>query len=135
MLTGELDNDCRVVLITEEDLVRRVVAATLEKAGFIVLVAANVEAALEFFRASGRPIRLAIVDGGAARIYEYGAVEELRQAVTGIRLLFICNSIEPEALEYLKKAWNAPILPKPFRRAKLLGTVLELMQGPPVPTA
>jgi len=129
METAELGNS--VVLVTNEDNVRKAVTSTLEKAGFMVLSAANADSALSLCREVDTPIRLAIVDAGIGRIDEPEFLESLYRAAPGIRVLFMSNSTAPEALEHLEKPWEAVrVLRKPFRRAQLLGRVLEVMSEP-----
>jgi DNA-binding NtrC family response regulator len=129
METAELRNT--VVLITGEDHVRKAVSSTLEKAGFIILAAASIDSALSLCQGEVSPIRLAIVDAGMGQMNEPEVLQSLYQAAPGIRVLFMSNSNAQEAVEYLEKPWNAcPVLPKPFRRAQLLGRVLEVMSEP-----
>jgi CheY-like chemotaxis protein len=140
METAELRNT--VVLITGEDHVRKAVSSTLEKAGFIILAASNVDSALSLCQEADVPIRLAIVDAGLlsklplGQMKEPEVLESLYQAAPGIRVLFMANSIGEEALDHLEEPWKASrILPKPFRRAQLLGRVLEVMSEPLAITA
>jgi CheY-like chemotaxis protein len=85
-----------VVLITKEDNVRNAVSSTLEKAGFAISAVPNVASALVLCRESTVHIRLAIVDAGLRPIDEHGFVNALRQAVPGIRVIFMANSAEQE---------------------------------------
>ena len=76
------------------------------------------------------PIRLAIVDVGFGPVEEPGFVENLRQAAPGIRVIFMSNSMDPES-ELPVRRWKGDrVMAKPFRRAHLLGTVLEVMSEP-----
>jgi DNA-binding NtrC family response regulator len=134
MQTAELGNT--VVLITSEDHVRKAVSSTLEKAGFIILAAASVDSALNICQGADTTIRLAIVDAGMEQMNEPAVLQSLYQAAPGIRVLFMSNSTAQEAVEYLEKPRNAwPVLRKPFRRAQLLGRVLEVMSEPLALTA
>jgi len=129
MQTSEPES--RVVLITKEDNVRRAVRSTLEKAGFTILAASNADSALRLCREVDAPIRLAIVDVGSGQIDEPEFLELLRQSAPGIRVLFMSNSSAPGALEDMGQPWKGGrVLPKPFRRAQLLGKVLEVMSEP-----
>jgi DNA-binding response OmpR family regulator len=117
MVAAEAENT--VVLITREDHVRDSISSTLEKAGFLILPASNTNSALDLCRDATTPVRLAIVDVG----FEPGFIDSLRRAAPGIRVIFMSNSIEPERK-------GDRVLRKPFRRAHLLGTVLEVMSEP-----
>ena len=120
-----------VVLITKEDSVRRAVLSTLEKAGFVVLPASNAASALALCREAGGPVRLAIIDAGIGLTGELGLLNSLRQASPSIRVIFMSNSVEPEAVAGLARPWQGDrVMQKPFRRAKLLGTVLDVMSEP-----
>jgi DNA-binding NtrC family response regulator len=129
METAELRNT--VVLITSEEHVRKAVSSTLEKAGFIILAASNVESALSLCQEADTPIRLAIVDAGIGQMNGPGVLESLNRAAPGIRVMFMANAMTPEAWQHLEEPWTASrVLRKPFRRAQLLGKVLEVMSEP-----
>ena len=99
-----------VVLLTNEDSVRRVISATLEKAGFIILTASNADSALHLCREGAPSKQLAIIDDvGTSQGSGREFLDRLCQVSPGIRVLF---------------------LRKPFRRAQLLGQVMEVMSQP-----
>jgi two-component system, cell cycle sensor histidine kinase and response regulator CckA len=129
METAELRNT--VVLITGEEHVRKAVSSTLEKAGFIVLAASNANAALSLCQEPDTPVQLVIVDAGTGPVNEPGFLESLYRCAPGIRVLFLSDSASQEAVEHLEKPWQGRlVLRKPFRRAHLLGKVLEVMSEP-----
>ena len=103
----------------------------LEKAGFLILAASSADSAVRLCRESKAPIQLVIVDLG---VDEAGASEFLASLYcvsTEIRVLFLSNSLGPETVEHLGHARQVcGVLPKPFRRAQLLGQVLEAMGEP-----
>jgi len=129
METAELRN--AVVLVTSEEHIRKAVSSTLEKAGFIVLSASNADSALSFCRGGETSIQLVIVDAGPGQMNGPDFLERLYQAAPGVRVLFMSNSTAQEAGEYLETSWRGClVLRKPFRRAHLLGMVLEAMSEP-----
>jgi CheY-like chemotaxis protein len=129
-----------VVLLTNEDSVRREISATLKKAGFIVLTASNADSALHLCEEADPSKQLAIIDVGTSETSDMGTsqtngrefLDRLCQVSPGIRVLFLSNTMAPDALEHLGRSVRKPcgVLRKPFRRAQLLGQVIEVMNQP-----
>lgn len=130
------DPESAVILVADgEERVLREVASTLEKAGFKVLTALGRTAALDCCRARAEAVQLAIVDLAMA---ESGPdlVDSLYQSYPDIRILFTSTRDESELALPARPARGARgYLRKPFRRSRLLGRVLKVMDAPLAYTA
>jgi len=117
-----------VVLVADgEERVLQQVSPTLEKAGFTVLTTLGWSATLEFCRDYGEPVQLAIID------IEMGTgsqelLRELYQTHPGVRVLFTSTGDPPGQVGL--SAHFSGFLKKPFRRSRLLGSVLKAIDAP-----
>jgi CheY-like chemotaxis protein len=130
------DPDKAVVLVADgETSVLKNVSSTLEKAGFTVLTAHGGPAVLDVCAHHREPIQLAIMDMAMA---EKGPdlVECLDGSYPGIRFLFTSTNEESGTERQIGRSGRPRgFLQKPFRRSRLLGRVLQVMDTPKVRTA
>jgi CheY-like chemotaxis protein len=130
------DPDKAVVLVADgEASVLKNVSSTLEKAGFTVLTAHGGPAVLDVCAHHREPIQLAIMDmsmaGNGPEL-----VDCLDGSYPGIRFLFTSTKDESGAEPQTGgSARTRGFLQKPFRRSRLLGRVLQVMDTPKVRTA
>jgi len=116
-----LDSDNKVVLVTNEEATRKAVSSTLEKAGFTIVPASSADDALDLCQALNPPAQLAIVDADAEFLPRW------RRACPTTRVLLMTNAEADGTGAGLR---GGRVLHKPFRRAQLLGTVLEVLSEP-----
>ena len=120
-----------IVLVEDEDLVRRLVSRLLEKEGYRVIEAGTAEEGLEIL-SNGEKADLLLTDitlpGGLNGI-ELGrrALEERRD----LKLICMSGSGEEEMVTELlaRAAGAAAFLGKPFSNGKLLETVGGMLDG------
>jgi DNA-binding NtrC family response regulator len=121
----------RVVLVADGEIgVLLDVASTLKKAGFEVRTAPDRSAVLEAGR-NREPIDLAIIDIAMLDAAP-DLLEQLHQAQPGVRLL-LSSSRDASEVRWVPEYPSGPHrgrLRKPFRRAQLLGRVLEALSNP-----
>jgi DNA-binding NtrC family response regulator len=125
-----------VVLVADgEERVLQQVSTTLEKAGFTVFTALGRSAALDFCRNMKEPVQLAIIDM-AMGASGPELVQELYHSYPDVRVLFTSNQDQPDAIQQAGPSGRfRGFLKKPFRRSKLLGSVLKAMDAPLARTA
>jgi CheY-like chemotaxis protein len=102
----------------------RLITSTLEKAGFQVWTSAEEAKVLSLCRSAESSVRLVIIDTAAPGIRTFELLESLRQINPGIGVLLLAGENELKA----SHTWTANVrghLSRPFRRAHLLGSVLE----------
>jgi response regulator RpfG family c-di-GMP phosphodiesterase len=128
--------DTALVVADNQETVLQAVSTTLEKAGFTILAASSGAQALKYCRESHRPVRLAIIDAATAGINVVELVGQLDAVSPTMRTLFLANDEEEQFLHGVGASGHIRgFLRKPFRRAQLLGQVLEMMDQPLVLTA
>jgi response regulator RpfG family c-di-GMP phosphodiesterase len=131
----EDSHNTAVVVADNRETVLQAISTTLEKAGFNVLAASTRSQAIRCFRESAHPVNLAIIDS-AAGINVPELVGQLDAISPGVRTLFLTDFETEESLRAVPASGHIRgFLRKPFRRAKLLGQVLEIMDKPMVLTA
>ena len=125
-----------VVLVADgEERVLQQVSSTLGKAGFTVFTALGRSAALDFCRNMKEPVQLAIIDM-AMGASGPELVQELYHSYPDVRVLFTSNQDQPDAIQQAGPSGRfRGFLKKPFRRSKLLGSVLKAMDAPLARTA
>jgi two-component system, cell cycle sensor histidine kinase and response regulator CckA len=108
------------------------VSVTLQKAGFDVVTATNGRAALERCRASHRPVDLAVIDTAATGINAPEIEQQLHEMYPHVRMLFLSDENQEAGPQTASPGHLRRVLRKPYRRSRLLGRVLEMMQQPKV---
>jgi len=121
-----------VLLAEDEQDVREVAREFLESAGYIVLEAADGNAALEISATHSGAIDLLITDMVMPGISGQELARKMRSLRDGIRVIYMSGYSEHAAGEAAKCDAAAAVLTKPFSRAVLLRTVRDIL---PIPTA
>ena len=119
-----------IVLVADsEERVLQQVSTTLEKAGFKVLTARGRSAALEFCQDKKGPVQVAIIDSVMGS-NDPALVREIFECYPHIRVLFTGSHDEPAAIQQaVLEGHSCGYLKKPFRRSRLLGSVLQAMDA------
>lgn len=132
----EDSHNTAVVVADNQETVLQAVSTTLGKAGFTILAASSGAQALQYCRDSRHPVQLAIIDAATAGINVPELVGQLDMISPGVRTLFLTDDLEEQSLRGMAASGRVRcFLHKPFRRAQLLGQVLEMMDRPLALTA
>jgi len=132
MASGSSDT---IVLVIDEDRVRKVASSTLQKAGFRVLeTRSNTMDSFAKLQDHPENIGLAIVDADAGHQEAPELVNNIHRILPESRVLLLSESTEAVSLACRgqRGCW---VMQKPFRRARFLGRVLEVFGEPRVLTA
>lgn len=114
----------------------RLITSTLEKAGFHVFASSDRAAAINLCRSAEQSLQLAIIDTTLSGIHTAEFLEQIRQANPAIRVLLMTSPDDQESPRAAPAAVNVyGCLTRPFRRAQLLGSVLDMVRQPLVRTA
>jgi hypothetical protein len=126
------DDSLNTAVVVGDDggAVLKEVSVTLEKAGFVVVTAANGRAALDRCRGQHRPVDLAVIDTAAAGIKPLEVAKQLHEMSPCVRMLFLSDGNVEIVPETESPGHVRRFLPKPFRRCQFLGRVLEMMEQP-----
>ncbi len=115
-----------VLVVEDEESVRRLVTATLRARGFTVQEAGNGQAALEYLRDSRQVIDLLLTDMVMPGMHGRELARHVRSACPEVRVLFMSGyAAELEA----EMGPGAAFLGKPFTSRDLLNAVRDLLSG------
>jgi CheY-like chemotaxis protein len=113
-----------VLVVDDEAVVRRLVCAFLERAGFAVLAAGSGAEALDVFQQHRSVINLLLTDIIMPGMAGAELVENIRKMDTSIPVLFMsafCDRLDPRIERFGRIA-------KPFTSEELIGTI-QIMLG------
>jgi CheY-like chemotaxis protein len=118
-----------ILLVEDDPAVLAIVSASLERAGYDVLAAADGEHALELSASTPRPIALVIADvvlpGMGAAAFT-GAIQQSRAQA---RYLFLSGYSSADVARYGVVEGKHAFLQKPFTRASLLAKVRDVLDA------
>ncbi|MGI9405645.1 MAG: ATP-binding protein [Hyphomicrobiaceae bacterium] len=116
-----------VLLVEDEEPVRRLAARALSRQGFEVLEAGTGVEALEVIGAHSGPVDLVVSDIVMPEMDGPTLLKELRRDLPGMKLIFISGYAE-DALQTLNPDEEFAFLPKPFQLADLVAKVKETLE-------
>jgi len=117
----------RVLLVEDEDPVRKFGARALQNKGYDVIEAESGEAALEILRNAPRKIDLLITDVVMPRLDGPGLVREVKEICPDIKVIFISGYTEDAFRQRLDSDGNIDFLPKPFSLKQLAAKVKDVI--------
>ncbi|MEZ5924732.1 MAG: response regulator [Hyphomicrobiaceae bacterium] len=116
-----------VMLVEDEEAVRRFAARALTRQGYKVLEAASGAEALEVIAGHDGTIDLVLSDVVMPEMDGPTLLKELRKQYPELKIIFISGYAE-EALKSLQGGEEFAFLPKPFQLKDLVATVKEAME-------
>jgi two-component system cell cycle sensor histidine kinase/response regulator CckA len=118
-----------VLLVEDEDPVRKFGARALRNKGYKVIEAESGEAALEVLRKAAEKIDLLITDVVMPRLDGPGLVREVREMRSDIKVIFISGYAEDAFRQRLDSESDIDFLSKPFSLKQLATKVKEVIGG------
>lgn len=115
-----------VLLVDDDDAVRRVARVTLESHGFLVLEAQSADEALKIVEQNEQPIDMLVTDVSMPRIRGRELAVNVIQRIPGIRVLFISGYANNSRLQEGLSVPN-DFLEKPFTPHELIARVANLI--------
>jgi two-component system, cell cycle sensor histidine kinase and response regulator CckA len=115
-----------VLVVDDEEIVRRMMKRALERAGYRVLLAADGVEALEIWQTHGDQIALVVLDVMMPRMGGEETLARLRAISPEVRVLLASGFSETEALGRFGDKGVSGFLSKPFTPDLLLASVREL---------
>ena len=109
-----------VVVGDDQGAALKKVSATLRKAGFVVVTAADGRAALDCCRRRHLPVDLAVIDTAAAGIEPLEVERQLHDMYPQVRMLFLADDDPDTVHEAGSVGHIRRVLRKPYRRSRLL---------------
>ncbi len=123
--------DTTVLLTEDEDSVRVVATAALERRGYRVLSAADGESALAISRAFPGRIDLLVTDVVMPGMHGRELAEQLEQLRPGLRVLFVSGYNDDAVLQQGISLDERTFLQKPFTSLELVKRVGIMLEQPP----
>jgi two-component system, cell cycle sensor histidine kinase and response regulator CckA len=118
-----------VLLVEDEDPVRKFGARALRNKGYNVIEAESGEAALEVIRNATEKIDLLITDVVMPRLDGLGLAREVREICSDIKVIFISGYAEDAFRQRLDSDTDIAFLSKPFSLKQLAAKVKEVIGG------
>jgi len=115
-----------VVVADDEDAVRRVTTAMLEKSGYRVYSARDGREAVELVLQQGNDVKALLLDMAMPEMGGIEALQTLRELDCSVPVILSSGLVDIDALECLSEHERVRVLQKPFRAADLLGMLHEL---------
>jgi two-component system, cell cycle sensor histidine kinase and response regulator CckA len=119
-----------VLVVDDEDVVRRVSKTMLERMGFTVLDAADGEEAVAIFREKSAEIRAVLLDLTMPRMDGEETFRELLQIRADVRVVLVSGFSEQAIAERLSVQQLAGFLQKPYRMEDLRQTLRAALDPP-----
>jgi two-component system, cell cycle sensor histidine kinase and response regulator CckA len=121
---ASIPTGCEVVLVVEDELeVRRIAARALRAGGYEVLEAADGEVALDLIRSRGDDIRLVLTDLAMPRMGGFDLAHEVACIAPRIQILFMTGYTSSEAIRRNALRLGYAMLEKPFTPESLAARV------------
>ena len=120
----------RILLVEDEEAVRRMAARALVGRGYTVLEAANGAEALELVRQDPEPIDLVVSDVIMPVLGGRELGERLAELRPGIRLLFISGYADDDVTRRGLLVPGSPFLQKPFEPDAFARKVRQILERP-----
>ena len=121
-----------VLLVEDEDPVRKFGARALRNKGYKVIEAESGEAALDVICNAAQKIDLLITDVVMPRLDGPGLVRQLREIRSDIKVIFISGYAEDAFRQRLDSDGDIDFLSKPFSLKQLAAKVKDVIGGGPV---
>jgi CheY-like chemotaxis protein len=118
-----------IMVVEDEDAIRRATKRTLEAHGYTVLTAADGEEALEAFGVRGSKIDLVVSDMMMPKMGGRELQEALIERGENVMFLFTSGYSAEEMHEGAALRPGTHLLQKPWTLAELLGKVREVLDG------
>jgi PAS domain S-box-containing protein len=119
-----------ILLVDDEELVRRTAAATLAHLGYTVLEAANGQEAIEVFQRNSTRIALVILDLSMPVMDGAECLKRLKSIQPDVRVLLSSGFNQTEAARRFHSAGVASFVQKPYTAQHLAELVKAALSGP-----
>lgn len=127
-MNAAFETDALILLVDDEEAVRRIAARSLERLGYRVLEAADGRAALEILETYAHTIDLILTDVRMPRLSgdELAHIASRRWPDIPV----VLTSGHARTGDFTESGLILPVLPKPYSRAALAETISTALGGP-----
>jgi two-component system, cell cycle sensor histidine kinase and response regulator CckA len=124
---GSLRGDETILVVEDDDAVRRMTSEFLKIKGYAVVEARSASEAIEFMTRHKEPIDLVLTDVVMPGMKGRELVERLAQLRSGIRVLYMSAYTEDAAINFGILSPGTAFIEKPFSPDELAGKVREVL--------
>ena len=117
-----------ILVVDDEEDVRKMATRTLERHGFSVVTATDGRDAVEVFRSSGDMIDVVLLDLTMPHMDGEETSLALRRIRPDVKIIFSSGYHEQDAIQQLDGQQRAVFLPKPYRSKKLVELVHAVVE-------
>ncbi|MEW6364693.1 MAG: CHASE domain-containing protein [Acidobacteriota bacterium] len=117
-----------ILLVEDEDDVRRLVGSILDARGYTVISAGGAQAALDLLASQSRAVNLLLTDLVMPGMNGVDLAARVRALRPGIRILYMSGYTEDNLLRRGISESGLPLLDKPFTAEKLVSQVLAVLR-------
>jgi len=128
---GASRGDETILVVEDEDAVRRVAVRTLSSLGYRVLEAATAEAALDLFGSNLPQLDLLVTDVVMPGLDGRRLSEQVARRLPGLRVLFVSGYTDDAVVRYGVLRENVSFLSKPFTPEMLGRKVRQVLDAAP----
>jgi len=125
---SDLEEPATILLVEDEDTVRKVIQRLLHKLGYRVLAARDAEEAIEIFRTRDHELDLVLTDVVMPGLTGVEMAEVLKEQRPDMKFLFTSGYTSKE-LGSSPEAPPEPFLPKPFSMDELSRSVRSALEA------
>lgn len=118
-----------ILVVEDEDDVRRVVVHMLQQLGYDVLTAASGAEAMQLYNDTERPIHLLLTDVVMPKMSGKELADRLTRNLPGLKVLFVSGYTGSVIIHHGVLDPGTYFLQKPFSAAQLGGKVREVLEG------
>jgi DNA-binding response OmpR family regulator len=119
-----------ILVVDDSPLIRDMVAHALRFAGYRVVEAHNVAAALDILRERTQPVHAVVSDVEMPGFSVRTLIGELRCVEPSIPILLMSEAVHDDKVRQMVDAGEVPLLRKPFGWDELIRTVRWLLETP-----
>jgi two-component system, cell cycle sensor histidine kinase and response regulator CckA len=125
------ESDVRILVVDDNDDVRRVMVRALQRRGFTVLQAAHGGEAVDMVERLEERIDVLVTDIEMPVLKGRETAERIRACLPGLPVLFVSGYTTDDALRDQIRRGEVHFLPKPFDVREFLAMVDELLASRP----
>jgi CheY-like chemotaxis protein len=116
-----------ILVVDDEDVVRKIAKSTLERAGYTVLLAERGQAAIDLLKTAGEQVSLVLLDMTMPGLNGYETFLQLKRVRPTVKVLLSSGYNELEATRRFSGEGLAGFIQKPYTAGTLSKTVNSVL--------
>jgi CheY-like chemotaxis protein len=119
-----------ILIVDDEEMIRKLARAVLERWGFHVLTAADGEEAIAIYREKGNEIDLILLDYTMPRLNGLEVLRHLQRLNPSVRVIFSSGHTQESDMEQLLTAGARAFVAKPYKPENLVERIRQVLDEP-----